>query len=60
MGLTMNYILITRNTLGKGILAIMNDDEEIAQFETEEEAEACADQQPLCQAWGYQVVELEL
>jgi|Wag4MinimDraft_6_1082665.scaffolds.fasta_scaffold01959_3 hypothetical protein len=56
----MNYILITRNTLGKGILAIMNDDEEIAQFETEEEAEACADQQPLCQAWGYQVVELEL
>lgn len=56
----MNYILITRNPSRKGILTIMTDDEEIAQFETEEEAEACAVQQPLCQAWGYQVVELEL
>jgi uncharacterized protein YciI len=55
----MNYILITRNPTGKGVIAIMTGDE-IAQFETEEEAEACADQQPLCQAWGYQVVELEL
>ncbi len=56
----MNYILITRNPSYKGIITIMNDDEEITQFETEEEAEACATKQPLCQAWGYQVVELEL
>jgi hypothetical protein len=56
----MNYILITRNPRGKGILTITTDDGDVAQFETEEEAEACADQQPLCQAWGYQVVELEL
>lgn len=55
----MNYILITRNPSGLGLLTIMTGDE-IAQFETEEEAETCADQQPLCQAWGYQVVELEL
>jgi hypothetical protein len=55
----MNYILITRNPTGKGVLTIMTDDE-ITQFETEEEAEACANEQPLCQAWGYQVVELEL
>ena len=55
----MNYILITRNPNGLGVLTILTDDN-IAQFETKQEAEACASEQPLCQAWGYQVVELDI
>jgi hypothetical protein len=58
----MNYMIVTRNPNGKGLLTIMTGDEceEIAQYETEEEAIDVADNQPLCIAWGYQIVELEI
>jgi len=56
----MNYIIVTRNPNGKGVLAIMGEDDSVMQFETREAAEETASNQVLCRAWGYQIVELEV
>ena len=58
----MNFMIVTRNPNGKGLLTIMTgeDCEEIAQYETEGEAIEAAENQILCEAWGYQIVELEI
>jgi hypothetical protein len=54
----MTYILVLRNPNSRGIV-IIQDDDEITQFKTREQAEQCAANQPLCQAWGYQVVGVD-
>lgn len=56
----MNFIILTRNPNGRGVLAIMGEDDSIMQFETREAAEKAASNQVLCKAWGYQIVELEV
>jgi len=53
----MNYIILTRNP-GSNMIVAIDDDGEIAMFETEDDALACAHQQVLCKAWGYQIVEV--
>jgi hypothetical protein len=56
----MSYIVITRYGLSDRPLAIITDDENPVEFETEDAAEKCADENPLCQAFGYQIVEVDV
>jgi hypothetical protein len=55
----MNYIIIVRNPSSHQIMAIQ-EGENIAMFETYEAAEECAEDQTLCVAWGYQIVDAEV
>ena len=55
----MSYVLIVRNPRqGGGLLAIQNDDDSVAEFETEQDANYFANEHPLTQAWGYQIIEV--
>ena len=55
----MTYILITRNPRSKKLIPILGEDNEtIAEFETESEANAVAMAVPVCEAWGYQALEI--
>lgn len=53
----MSYILLTRN---KGKLIIITDGEDNvpSEFDDIEEAVDAAREVPICQAWGYMVVEV--
>ena len=50
------YFIIIRNTRNGGLIAVHSDDEDIATFSTEKEAQEAADQIPICQAYPYQIV----
>jgi hypothetical protein len=55
----MGYILVTRNPSSKRLVIITSDDDKtIAEFVTESEANAVAMAIPVCEAWGYQAVEI--
>ena len=56
----MSYILLYRNPRTHSISAIMNDDDTINEFKTEDEAQKVADVTPLTRAWGYEAVEVNL
>jgi hypothetical protein len=56
----MKYVILVRNPSNYRVIGINAEDDALESFETEDEAEQCAAQQPLCQAWGYQIVELEI
>ena len=56
----MGYVLFTRNPATKKLIAIVeNDDGDISEFKTEDEAEAAANDTTVCKAWGYQVIEVD-
>ncbi len=58
-----NFIILVRNPQNGAVLTIndwADDLEFVAQFEDEEAANKAAQDQPLCKAWGYQLVELEI
>lgn len=55
----MTYILVTRNPRSKKLIPILGEDNEtIAEFETEGDAGAVAMAVPICEAWGYQALEV--
>ena len=54
----MSYIILVRNPRNDGIIAISDETgDEIAVYETEEEAEEAARHITVCQAWPYVIVE---
>lgn len=56
----MGYILVTRNPRTKSLVVITRDDSDApAEFATESEANAVAMAVPVCEAWGYQAVEVD-
>ena len=55
----MSYVIITRNPTSGKLLAIMEDDA-VAEFELSNEAQQVADEVPICQAWGYSIVEVDV
>lgn len=55
----MTYILVTRNPRSKKLIPILGEDNEtIAEFETESDAAAVAMAVPVCEAWGYEALEV--
>ncbi len=55
----MSYIIVSRNPRNKKLVIITGEDEEtVAEFATESEACAVAMAVPVCEAWGYQAVEV--
>lgn len=57
----MTFILATRNPRTKQLIVITGDDQEnVAEFQTESEANAVAMALPLCGAWGFEAVEITL
>lgn len=59
----MGYIIVTRNPRNNQVVAIVdgkNDlDENVAEFKTEAEADAAANNTTACKAWGYQIIEVD-
>jgi hypothetical protein len=57
----MTFILVTRNPRTRQLIAITGEDQEnLAEFPTESEARAVAMALPLCEAWGFEAVEVTL
>lgn len=55
------WIIIWRNTMNNTVGAVVADDSNgnnLAVFESEEEAHLCARDLPICQAYPYSVVEV--
>ncbi len=58
----MGWIIISRNPRTQKLIAITSSEErdDIAEFGTESEAKAVAMAVPLCEAWGFEAVEVSL
>jgi len=54
----MTYIIVARNPMNNLLVTMNNEDGEIEQFCSEEDAEGAADCHGLFIAWGYQVLEV--
>ena len=55
----MSYIIAIRNPDRGGIIIVQDENYETAQYGTEYEAEFFCTENELCQAWGYQILEVE-
>lgn len=53
-----SWIILTRNPATKRLIAVVDDDERIAEFHTEEAAMDAADNTTVCKAWGYELMEV--
>jgi hypothetical protein len=53
-----NYIIATRNPRTKRLVLVVDDDENVAEFESEQEAIDAADNTTICKAWGYELIEV--
>lgn len=54
-----NYVIVTRNPLTKRLVLVMEDDgDNVAEFESEQDAMDAADNTTICKAWGYELVEV--
>ena len=57
----MSYIIIVRNPRTKSLMAVTSGDDDgriIAEFETETDAIAAADNTMICKAWPYHFIEV--
>lgn len=55
----MGYIIVSRNPRTKRLIVVTGEDAEtVAEFETESEANAVAMAVPVCEAWGFEAVEV--
>lgn len=55
----MSYILVTRNPTTKRLVVVTGEDDySVAEFDTEGEARAVAMAVPVCEAWGYEALEV--
>lgn len=56
----MGFVILTRNPSNRKLIAIVDGDEDnVAEFETEEAAIEAAHETTVCKAWGYQVLAIE-
>lgn len=53
----MNFFIMMNNQNGTTIMPIVNEDEEVMLFETEEEAREIAGEHYFCKAFGYEIFE---
>ena len=54
-----NYIISTRNPRTAKLILITEEDSElVAEFDTEHDAIRAACHIPICQAWGYELIEV--
>jgi len=51
------FFIMMSSQNGDYVLPIVDEDEEVMLFETQEDAEACATAHSFCQAFGYEVFE---
>lgn len=51
------FFIMMSSQNGDYVLPIVDDDEEVMLFETEEDARRCGDDHSFCQAFGYEVFE---
>lgn len=57
----MGWIIVVRNPRNQKLVAITNDNgDDLVEFGTEDEANAVAMAVPICEAWGFQAVEITL
>ena len=58
----MDYVVLTKNPNGNVVIIDdgVGEFPNVAVFDSFDEADGMADRHPLCLAWGWQVVELEL
>ena len=57
----MSYILVSRNPRTHKLIVITGDDDDtVAEFATESDAAAVAMAVPICEAWGYEAIEVNL
>jgi hypothetical protein len=55
----MGWIIVTRNPRSKKLVIIHNDElDDFVEFGTESEANAVAMAIPVCEAWGFEAVEV--
>lgn len=56
----MSYIIVTRNPSNKHLIAVVVGDEsdKLAEYKTASEAMETADNMAICQAWGYEIIEV--
>jgi hypothetical protein len=52
------YFIMMNNQKGTHISPIVDDDEEVCLFESEEEAEMCVRDNPYAQACGYEIFKM--
>lgn len=60
----MGFVIVTRNPNGRKLIAVVENTENecestMAEFPTEDEAIRAARNVICCQAWGYQIVEVD-
>ena len=53
----MSFVILIRNPSNDRVIAVTTDGDNIATYETEDEAEKEAHRVPVCKAWPYVVVE---
>ena len=54
----ITYIVVTRNPHSKKLLAIMDEDDSLCEFETEVAAFEAATKIDICRAWGAEILPL--
>jgi hypothetical protein len=54
----MTFIITTRNPRTRKLVVVMDDDDEVAEYETEEKAAEVARRVPVCEAWGFEIIEV--
>jgi len=57
----MGWIIVTRNPRSQKLVVIHNDNyDDVLEFGTESEANAVAMTIPVCEAWGFEAIEIPL
>lgn len=55
----MSYIIVTRNPRSGKVIVIDDGTENVAEYATEDEADAAKTNIPVCRAWGCQTIEVD-
>ena len=55
----ISYIIATRNPTNKKLIIIENDDGDVVEFSTEDEAFEASKKTTVCKAWGAEILPLE-
>ena len=55
----ISYIIATRNPTNKKLIIIENDDGDVVEFSTEDEAFEASKNTTVCKAWGAEILPLE-